>query len=105
MDCILPDVMECNTQTGQCYNTDGTCELGGDAVCAPGGQCMPNALSFLDPTLPATCTCAKENPADPLSPDRIACHPGQTCTDLSSILGDLSAFGLEFDATCGEGLF
>jgi Cys-rich repeat protein len=102
MDCVLPDVMDCNTTTGQCYYIDGSCELGGDAVCAPGGQCMPNAFSFLDPTLPAQCTCAKEDPTDPLSADRIPCHTGQTCTDLSSILGDL---GLEFDATCGEGLF
>lgn len=102
-DCVLPDVMECNPQTGQCYYKDGTCELGGDAVCAPGGQCMPNALAAFDPSLPANCTCAKENPTDPLSPDRIACHPGQLCTDLSSLGLDFSALGLEFDATCGAG--
>ena len=94
--------MGCNAETGQCYNIDGTCGLSGDAVCAPGGQCVPNALSFLDPTLPSNCTCAKVNPMDPLSPDRIACHPEQTCNDLSSIFGDL---GLDFDATCGEGAF
>ena len=105
MDCALPDVMECNPQTGQCYNVDGSCDLSGDAVCAPGGQCMPNPLAFLDPTLPSSCTCAKENPMDPLSPDRVACHPGQSCNDLSAIFGDLSALGLDFDATCGEGLF
>lgn len=102
MDCALPDVMGCNADTGQCYNIDGTCDLSGDAVCAPGGQCVPNAWSFLDPTLPSNCTCAKVDPMDPLSPDRIACHPEQTCNDLSLILGDL---GLDFDATCGEGAF
>lgn len=102
-DCVLPDVMSCNQETGQCYYTDGTCELGGDAVCAPGGQCVPNALSFLDPTLPAQCTCAKEDPTDPLSADRIPCHTGQVCTDLSSLGLDFSALGLEFDATCGAG--
>ena len=105
-DCVLPDVMECNMMTGQCYYTDGTCDLSGDAVCAPGGQCMPNPLAALDPTLPANCTCAKEDPNDPLSPDRIPCHPGQSCNDLAALLMlDLSSLGLEFDATCGEGLF
>ena len=102
-DCALPDVMECNTQTGQCYNKDGTCDLSGDSVCAPGGQCMPNALAALDPTLPANCTCAKEDPTNPASPDRIACHPGQVCFDLRSLLGDFLPPDLEFDATCGEG--
>lgn len=88
--------------TGQCYYTDGTCDLSGDAVCAPGGQCVPNPLSFLDPSLPANCTCAKEDSSDPFSADRIACHPGQPCNDLAALfMIDFSALGLEFDATCG----
>jgi Cys-rich repeat protein len=105
-DCVLPDVMECNPATGQCYYTDGTCDLAGDAVCAPGGQCMPNPLAAFDPTLPSVCSCAKEDPMDPLSADRIACHPGQSCNDLGALLMlDLSALGIEFDATCGAGIF
>ena len=92
--------------TGQCYFTDGTCDLSGDAVCAPGGQCVPNPLAAFDPTLPANCTCAKENPSDPLSPDRIGCHPGVTCNDLGALLSSIGLdLMLEFDATCGEGLF
>ena len=105
-DCVLPDVMECNVMTGQCYYTDGTCDLSGDAVCAPGGQCVPSPLAALDPTAPATCTCAKEDPSDPLSADRISCHPGQSCNDLGAFLNSLGLdLMLEFDATCGEGLF
>ena len=106
-DCALPESMGCNTETGQCYYTNGGCDFGGDGVCAPGGQCVPNALAFLDPTLPPSCTCAKDNPSDPLSPDRIGCQPGTTCNDLGSLL---SGFGidpstLEFEATCGTSLF
>ena len=92
--------------TGQCYYPDGTCDLSGDAVCAPGGQCVPNPLAAIDPTLPANCTCAKEDPSDPLSADRIGCHPGATCNDLSALLSSIGLdLMLDFDATCGEGLF
>lgn len=106
-DCVLPDTMECNTETGQCYYKDGSCDFGGDGVCAPGGQCVPNAWSALNPTLPPNCSCAKEDPSDPLSADRIACQPGTTCTDLGAIL---SSFGidtsmLDFEATCGVSPF
>ena len=103
MDCSLPDRMACNNETGQCYYLDGTCDLGGEAVCAPSSQCLPNALATLDPTLPMNCTCAKEDPTNPASPDRIACHPGQTCFDLRSTLGDFLPLDLEYEATCGDG--
>jgi hypothetical protein len=86
--------MDCNTETGQCFYKDGTCDFGGDGVCAPGGQCVPNVLAALDPTLPPSCTCAKDE-EDPLV-DRIACQPGTTCIDLGSFIP-----GLDFDATCG----
>ena len=62
---------------------------------------VPKPLAFLDPTLPANCTCAKEDPSDPQSADRIACHPGQSCNDLETLLMiDLEELGLDFEATC-----
>jgi len=106
-DCALPDTMDCNTETGQCYYKDGTCDFGGDGVCAPGGQCVPNPLAALDPSLPPSCSCAKEDPSDLLSGDRIGCQPGTTCNDLGAFLASLgldpSAF--EFEATCGVSPF
>jgi hypothetical protein len=86
MDCANPDSMSCNAETGQCYNNDASCDFGATSVCAPGGTCNPNALAMFDPTLPGSCSCAKENPMDIASPDRIPCHPGQTCLDLSAFL-------------------
>ena len=109
MDCALPEEMDCNTETGQCYFKDGTCDYGGDGVCAPGGQCVPNPLFALDQTLPPNCTCAKEDPSDANSADRISCQPGTTCTDLGAILSsfglDPMMLGLEFEATCGVSPF
>lgn len=76
-DCAAPDIMSCNGQTGQCYYTDGACDVGGgDGVCAPGGTCNLNPL---DPMMRGICSCEKENPADFTSPDRIGCQPGHTC--------------------------
>lgn len=107
VDCALPDTMDCNPQTGQCFYKDGTCDFGGDGVCAPGGQCVPSPLALLDPSAPPSCTCAKLNPADPLSPDRISCQPGTVCDPLGPLLAllgiDLSQ--LDFEATCGVSPF
>jgi hypothetical protein len=85
-DCVLPDEMECNQTTGQCYYPDGTCELGGDAVCSPGSDCVPSPLAILDPSAPPACTCRKVDPSDFASPDLIPCHPGITCLDLSAFI-------------------
>jgi hypothetical protein len=80
-DCVDPMTMECNAESGQCYNRDASCDLGGTAVCAPGGVCNPG---LLDPAV-GSCSCAKVNPMDFSSPDLISCHPGQTCFDLSGL--------------------
>ena len=95
-DCADPTAMECNTDSGQCYFPDGNCEFGGDAVCPPGSQCVPNPLAAFDPTLPNACTCTV---------GMIECHPGLMCVDLGALLEGfgLDMLGLEFDATCGTG--
>lgn len=75
-DCPVPDTMACNAATGQCYNTDGSCDpAGNEGVCSPGATCSP---AFL-PGLPSSCSCRKVDPLDPVSPDLIPCQPGQTC--------------------------
>lgn len=77
-DCADPMLMDCNVETGQCFLTNGTCDLaGGDAVCAPGSTCTPG----LDPNV-GVCDCALSDPMNPMSPPRIACHTGQMCTQF-----------------------
>lgn len=91
-DCAVPAEMDCNVETGQCYFTNGTCDLaGGDAVCAPGSTCTPG----LDPNI-GVCDCALQDPMNPASPQRIACHTGQMCTqflpDLPGCCGGCGLF-------------
>ncbi|MCA9545269.1 MAG: hypothetical protein KC613_12785, partial [Myxococcales bacterium] len=94
-DCVLPDEMGCNAQTGQCYFTDGSCSLAGqDGVCAPGGQCLPGLATLGNPER-GNCTCLKQDPANPLSPDLIACQPGLTC-----LQGGLPGFPPPETGTC-----
>lgn len=91
-DCVDPATMDCNVETGQCYFTNGTCDIGGgDAVCAPGSTCTPG----LDPNV-GVCDCALQDPMDPMSPQRIMCHTGQMCTqflpDLPGCCGGCGIF-------------
>lgn len=78
-DCADPMTMSCNVETGQCYLNNGTCDIGGGgAVCAPGSVCTPG----LDPNL-GVCDCELQDPMNPMSPQRRACHAGQACFQLS----------------------
>jgi hypothetical protein len=91
-DCADPMTMSCNAETGQCYLNNGTCDLGGgDAVCAPGSICTPG----LDPNL-GVCDCELQDPMNPMSPQRRACHTGQMCTqflpDLPGCCGGCGIF-------------
>lgn len=79
-DCVDAVAMDCNPVTGQCYYVNGTCDPAGrDAVCAPGSTCTPN---LFDPNAAGSCSCEKEDPANPLSPDKIPCNPGAICITL-----------------------
>ena len=74
MDCANPDTMGCNAQTGQCYYDafqigEAACDLGGDAVCAPGSTCVVNQLFMV-----GACQCR----IDPATMMGSGCHPGQT---------------------------
>jgi hypothetical protein len=89
MDCADPDRMDCNGETGQCFFKDGTCDFGGEGVCAPGGQCNPNPLAAFDPSLPGSCGC--QGPAQVGQPDRVPCQPGTSCVDLSMFVPGLAA--------------
>ena len=91
-DCLDPATMSCNVSTGQCYFTNGSCDIGGgDAVCAPGSTCTPG----FDPNL-GVCDCALEDPMNPMSAQRIACHEGQGCLqfvpDLPGCCGGCGIF-------------
>jgi hypothetical protein len=82
-DCADPTTMDCNPQTGQCFNTNGTCDPAGrDSVCAPGSTCMPNLL--VDPNgMIGSCSCEKEDPMNIASPDKIPCQPGSICIQFA----------------------
>lgn len=75
-DCAPLEGLACNAGTGQCYFTNGACDIGGgEAVCAPGSQCGPG----LDPTA-GICSCRRENPLDVTNlTEIISCQPGVTC--------------------------
>ena len=79
-DCPAP-MQACNAETGQCWFRDFIwqgCDLGGgEGVCAPGGECIPGVLPIR--MNGGICTCAKEDPLDPNSADRIPCHPPGVC--------------------------
>ncbi len=87
-DCALPDSMNCNQETGQCFYSDGTCDPGGgDGVCPPGSNCTLNA--FLMQTY---CTCKKVDPiGQPLGPDLVPCHPGGFCAHGETFPGSMEA--------------
>ncbi len=94
-DCVLPDEMECNGQTGQCFFRDGSCSLAGlEGVCAPGGQCLPGLATLGNPDR-GNCSCLKQDPADALSPDLIPCQPGLIC-----LQGGLPGFPPPETGTC-----
>ena len=108
MDCADSAIMDCNRETGQCFYLDGGCDpAGSEAVCAPGGACVPSIFT----ASMNQCTCRKLDPADPLEqPDQhlVGCPPGLTCFDLRS-LGELfppdmggggMEPGIELDAMC-----
>ena len=79
MDCAVPEEMECNQPTGQCYYTDHSCDLAGtDGVCAPGGRCIPGLIT-LGNAARGNCTCLLTDPADVTSEPIVGCHPGEIC--------------------------
>ena len=78
-DCLAPGLLDCNTNTGQCFYLDGQCDPDGQrGVCSPGSTCSLNSL-----TLTHTCSCQKVNPTAPFSVEfQIACQPGLLCYQL-----------------------
>ena len=80
-DCPTSDLpMGCNTQTGQCYYTDGTCDAnpGGNGVCSPGSDCAVDPLSALGGMPKTLCFCNLFLPSLPI----VECHPGINCNQL-----------------------
>lgn len=81
-DCVDPLTQGCDASTGQCYYQDGTCNLGGgEAVCAPGSQCVPDFFVSLQFPDRGVCTCVSSMPELPfVAPDDIiGCHNRDTC--------------------------
>ncbi len=93
------DNLSCNMETGQCFYTGfplaTPCDFDSSAgVCPPGSDCVPFFLPGALPMSQGVCSCEKENPADPNSPDRIPCHPGTVCFQLAPMEGMPAAPGV-----------